>query len=43
MTIDRDTYLNWKDQPILHDEDEWDGEYQTYGDMWIGEGYQIDE
>lgn len=25
--------------PILHDEDEWDGKYKTYGDMWLGEGY----
>lgn len=42
MMIDRDTYEIWKDQPILHDEDEWDGKYSTYGEMWIGEGYVIE-
>ena len=43
MAIDRMTYEIWKDQPILHDEDEWDGKYNTYGEMWDGEGYKIEE
>lgn len=42
MVIDYDTFLTWKDQPILHDEDDWDGKYQTYGEMWKGEGYEIE-
>ena len=37
--ISYDTYRDWYDQPILHDEDMWDGKYKTYGDMWVGEGY----
>lgn len=41
MMIDRETYEIWKDQPILHDEDEWGGKYSTYGEMWNGEGYVI--
>lgn len=40
--IDSETYRAWHNQPILHSEDEWDGRYQTYGDMWAGEGYTID-
>lgn len=43
MNIDLETYLTRKDDPILHDEDEWDGKYKTYGEMWDGEGYTIDE
>lgn len=43
MKIKKEIYLTWKDQPILHDEDMWYGKYQTYGEMWIGEGYQIEE
>ena len=42
MKIDRETYEIWKDQLILHDEDEWGGKYSTYGEMWIGEGYEIE-
>lgn len=38
-----DIYMRWKDQPILHDEDLWDGKYKTFGEMWIGEGYHIEE
>jgi len=37
--ISLEVYENWKDQPILHDEDEWSGKYKTYGEMWYGEGY----
>ena len=37
--ISYDTYRDWYDQPILHDEDMWDGRYKTYGEMWSGEGY----
>lgn len=40
--IDSETYRAWHNQPILQSEDEWDGRYQTYGDMWAGEGYTID-
>ena len=43
MTISKDVFEKWKDSPILHDEDEWDGEYSTYGEMWEGEGYTIEE
>lgn len=42
-TIDNATYEKWKDQPILHDEDQWMGKYQTYGEMWSGEGYIIEQ
>ena len=41
MTVDRETYEVWKDTPILHDEDDWDGKYATYGEMWQGEGYTV--
>lgn len=41
MIIDRRTYEEWKDEPILHDEDEWYGEYSTYGETWNGEGYIV--
>lgn len=40
--IAKEIYKGWKDQPILHDEDYWDGKYKTYGEMWIGEGYMIE-
>lgn len=40
-TISATTYNEWHNQPILHDEDEWDGKYKTYGEMWLGEGYTI--
>ena len=43
MNIDLETYLYWKDEPILHDEDEWGGKYRTWGEMWNGEGYTIDD
>lgn len=42
MVIDFDTFITWKDEPILHDEDEWNGKYRTYGEMWEGEGYEIE-
>ena len=29
--------------PILHDEDDWGGKYKTYGEMWLGEGYEREE
>lgn len=41
-TINSKTYSEWHRQPILHDEDDWNGNYRTYGEMWRGEGYQID-
>lgn len=41
--ISKEVYIEWKDQLILHDEDIWSGKYITYGDMWIGEGYTIEE
>ena len=40
-TISKDIYNAWKNQPILHDEDMWRGKYLTYGDMWLGEGFEI--
>ena len=43
MSIDPETYLLFKDDSILHDEDEWSGKYKTWGEMWDGEGYEIDE
>lgn len=39
--ITMEVFFEWKDQPILNDEDEWDGMYKTYGEMWRGEGYFI--
>lgn len=41
--IDKVTYDEWGNQPILHDEDLWSGKYKTYADMWRGEGYKIEE
>lgn len=41
--ISKETYAAWKDQPILHDEDMWRGQYETYGEMWRGEGFVIEE
>ena len=43
MSIEFETYMEMKNEPILHDEDEWNGKYKTYGEMWDGEGYEIDE
>lgn len=40
-TISKETYEAWCNQPILHDEDMWMGKYETYGEMWRGEGYVI--
>ena len=42
-TISRETFDSWKNQPILSDEDQWGGKYKTYGEMWTGEGYDIEE
>lgn len=42
MKISYKVYEDWKDQQILHDEDNWGGRYKTYGEMWSGEGYEID-
>ena len=42
MTISYEIYNAWKNQPILHDEDMWDGKYKTYGEMWVGENYTIE-
>ena len=42
MKISKEIYFSWKEQPILHDEDMWSGKYETYGEMWAGEGYQIE-
>lgn len=39
--ITMDVFMEWRDQPILNDEDEWDGLYKTYGEMWIAEGLYI--
>lgn len=33
---------SWKNSRILHDEDQWGGKYKTYGEMWKGEGYIIE-
>jgi len=41
-TISRETFDSWKNQPILSDEDQWGGKYKTYGEMWTGEGYDIE-
>lgn len=35
-------YLDWGSSPILHSEDECNGKYKCYYDMWIGEGYTIE-
>lgn len=42
MKIASVVYEEYKDCVILHDEDEWDGKYTTYGEMWNGEGYIIE-
>lgn len=39
MNISLQTYEDWSNQPILHDEDGWGGKYKTYAEMWEGEGY----
>lgn len=39
--IDIITFATWCNQPILHNEDMWNGKYKTYGEMWIGENYTI--
>ena len=41
--ISKETYAAWGAQPILHDEDMWGGKYRTYGEMWRGEGFAIEE
>ena len=41
MEISKETYERFKDQPILHDEDMWNGKYRTFGEMWVGEGYSV--
>lgn len=41
--IAKETYDDWRDQPILHDEDQWMGKYKTYGEMWAGEGYAVEQ
>lgn len=41
LIVTRTEYNEWKDQPILHDEDMWNGKYKTYGEMWQGEGFAI--
>lgn len=41
--ISREVYDAWRDQPILHDEDQWGGKYKTVGDMWAGEGYTVEQ
>lgn len=41
--ITNQIYNEFKEQPILHDEDEWNGKYKTYGDMWKGEGYAVEK
>ena len=43
MKISAETYKDWNDQPILHDEDMWSGKYKTYGEMWNGECYEIEK
>lgn len=42
LTVSKDIYNEWKDQPILHDEDMWMGKYKTYGEMWVGEGAEVE-
>lgn len=41
--ISREVYDTWRDQPVLHDEDQWGGKYKTIGDMWAGEGYTVEQ
>lgn len=43
MYIDLETYLFWKHVEIPQIEDEWNGKYKTFGEMWDGEGYAIIE
>ena len=42
LHMSREEYHDWYNEPILHDEDEWEGRYRTYGEMWEGEGYIIE-
>lgn len=37
--IHPDIWAQYYNAPIMHDEDEWDGQYGTYGEMWEAEGY----
>lgn len=39
--VSRAIYNEYKDQPILHDEDMWQGKYNTYGEMWEGENFAV--
>ena len=41
--VPKDVQDKWGNQPILHDEDQWDGKYKTFADMWKGEGYKLEE
>jgi hypothetical protein len=41
--VPKDVQDKWGNQPILHDEDQWQGKYKTFGDMWAGEGYKLEE
>lgn len=41
-TVSATVYREWKDLYILHDEDEWNGKYLTWGQMWKGEGYLVE-
>lgn len=41
--ISKEVYDAWRDQPILHDEDQWGGKYKTVGEMWAGEGYTVEQ
>jgi hypothetical protein len=43
MTISKETFDMWKNQPIFHDEDDWNGKYSTYGEMWRGEGCTVED
>lgn len=40
-TVCMTVYKKYYDSIILHDEDVWDGEYRTYGEMWEGEHYSV--
>ena len=37
--IHPDVWAKYYNAPIMHDEDEWGGQYKTYGEMWEAEGY----
>ena len=43
FVVDKETQEKFGSQPILHDEDQWNGKYKTYNDMWAGEGYKLEE